>query len=157
MLLRCGQTVRTAAAVRQLFPLVPWLTCATKQARVRNQESTSWANHFNKHLPTKRRLKWEQHTVYFIWHAPLFLLSGTLIWLRQNRHVGLCDWKITFLIWSSYPEFLCAFMTRYYFPCIAILNSGQHQNSCTDGGRKEQELVVSCHSINRSFKFICHM
>ena len=71
-------------------------SCATKQACVRNQESPSRANHFNRHLPAKHRFKLEQRILNIIELNVFFLMSGTLVWLRQNRQVGLCDWNITF-------------------------------------------------------------
>ena len=97
---------------------VPWLTCATKQACVRNQESTSWANHFNRHLPTKNHFKWGRPRPYFVWHS-LFLLRGTLVWLRQNRQVGLCAWDIIFFN-IIFSKFFCTSMAKYYFPRTAV-------------------------------------
>lgn len=108
---RCVQLLPSDSS----FPLCTWLACATKQACVRNQESTSRVYHFNKHLPTKQCFKWERPTLHFIWHP--FCRWVCLDVIEQNRQVGLCERKI------SHYKFWCASMTKYYFPWNAIVES----------------------------------
>lgn len=107
MLLRCVQTIPPASAIRQLTPLRLG-TCATKEARVRNQEPTGQANHFNKHRPTK------QSTIFINWH-PLFFIEWHLD-MSEAKQFGLYDW-------SWYIKFSYAFMTKYNFPWIAVFES----------------------------------
>lgn len=97
------------------FPLCTWLACATKQACVRNQESTSRVYHFNKHLPAKHHFKWERPTLHFIWHP--FCRWVCLDVIEQNRQVELCERKI------SHYKFWCTSMAKYYFPWNAIVES----------------------------------
>lgn len=67
--------------------LVPWLTCATKRACVRNQESTSQANHFNKHGPTALN----GSVLCFIWfNVPFF--TDCLLDVMPLRHAGGTDY-----------------------------------------------------------------
>lgn len=113
MLLRCGQTVHTAAAVRQLFPLclgshVQPNRPVSETRNPRAEPTTSIGIFLQSTALNGSNLR------YFIWQC-----SVTFIWLKQNREVGLCDWNII-VCDTTYPRFLNKSMTKYYFPHTAV-------------------------------------
>lgn len=69
--------------------LPPWLTLSTKQACVRNQEFKRRANHFNKHLPTKHRLKWERAILHFIRYCPSQWSALDITKVKKTFHDSL--------------------------------------------------------------------
>lgn len=110
--------------------LLPSALAHVQEARVRNQEPTGRANHFNKHHPTK------QSPIFFIWHPLFYWVAPWYEWGKTDSLEYVIGHDISSSPTSSWLNI--NFHGLQYLKVEHWLRTDS--NSCTDGGEKEHGL-----------------